>query len=292
MRRAGRALPPLLLLWAHGAAALCMSSVPPPVVLEPQTSVPSPAFLEALVLERGEHYAVLNKPPSIPCHALEYKSKDAPTPLLQLGRDALQERINLVHRLDRGASGCVLCAFERDGPAPTTALHTALGGATKTYVALVRGEGLIGGEDLKHKGWFTVDREIKDARGRVNDATTLFKFVCSSEEPRASLVLARPATGRWHQIRRHLNGLSHPILGDTTHGSSHTNREWRERGMPPERIGLHLARIQLPATEHSPPIDVRCPLPEDLLRLLREQLPDVLEQARDVLREEANLEFD
>ena len=36
----------------------------------------------------------------------------------------------------------------------------------------------------------------------------------------APQVLARPVTGRWHQIRKHLNGLSHPILNDAKHGDS------------------------------------------------------------------------
>ena len=36
-----------------------------------------------------------------------------------------------------------------------------------------------------------------------------------------------PQTGRWHQIRKHLNGLSHPILGDA-HGDSRVNHWWRE----------------------------------------------------------------
>lgn len=33
-----------------------------------------------------------------------------------------------------------------------------------------------------------------------------------------------PETGRLHQIRRHLNGISHPIIGDTTHGDRDINR--------------------------------------------------------------------
>lgn len=96
------------------------------------------------------------------------------------------------------------------------------------------------------------DRPVKDENGQLNDATTYFRFVAGIPHPnsiddysdptriRASLVLARPhQSGRWHQIRRHLNGLSHPILGDTSHGSSKTNREWRElRNMPCELTSI------------------------------------------------------
>ena len=71
-------------------------------------------------------------------------------------------------------------------------------------------------------------------------------------------------------MRKHLNGISHPILGDSKHGNSKTNREWREqRGLPSDRIMLHLARLQLPATDVTPMVDVLCPLPCDMEGLLR-----------------------
>ncbi len=68
----------------------------------------------------------------------------------------------------------------------------------------------------------------------------MFKFVAGQakdghDRPRVSLVLARPMQGRWHQIRRHLNGISHLIIGDSTHSVSRVNREWREgRNVPSE----------------------------------------------------------
>ena len=82
-------------------------------------------------------------------------------------------------------------------------------------IALVRGEGIFRGQDLKQKGWFEVNRPILDEKKRVNDATTSFYFVAGQKadeesvikQPRLSLVLARPHQGRWHQIRRHLHGL-------------------------------------------------------------------------------------
>jgi len=46
---------------------------------------------------------------------------------------------------------------------------------------------------------------------------------------RYSLIRAEPLTGRWHQIRRHLKRLSHPLIGDTVHGDGVHNRIWREQ---------------------------------------------------------------
>lgn len=225
-------------------------------------------------------------------------------------------KVNLVHRLDRGASGALLLTYAEedvDGGSDAGSLGSSGSGkyrgntaqliesmaspsSIKTYVALVRGEGILRGEDLKQKGWFEVSRPIKDEGGELKDATTLFNFVAGQAEtgpdrPRVSLVMARPKEGRWHQIRRHLNGLSHPILGDSIHGVSKINREWREeRGLPGERIALHLGRLQLAPTENIPGgIDVSAPLLDDMLGLLRSYAPDVLEEALPVLKAEGIL---
>ena len=166
---------------------------------------------------------------------------------------------------------------------------------TKTYVALVRGEGILHGEDLKQKGWFLIERAIKNENGVEKNASTWFRFIAGQDNnagtidrPRASLVLARPQTGRWHQIRKHLNGLSHPILGDTTHGSSRTNREWKElRNMPSERTCLHLSQMKIGVTEVCPNgIHVTCPLASDMMTLLHDHLPNVLSTAIPILKEE------
>lgn len=271
----------------------------PPVVLEP----PPPLH----ILHRGETFAVIAKPGGVPCHASDYIGSDDVVPLLQRARDALGRRVNLVHRLDRGASGCVICAYAdlEEAAAVTTALGAALASGQKTYVALVRGEGFLredlcasaGAEvtsaDLKQQGWFVVDRAIKDDKGRANNATTAFRFVASTgadDAARASLVAARPATGRWHQIRRHLNGLSHPILGDSSHGNSKENQLWRrERSLPGARLCLHLCRISLPATELTPAVECACPLPEDLLRVL-DHMGGVRGEAEAFLRDEAGID--
>mmetsp|Transcript_13431 Transcript_13431/g.25220 ORF Transcript_13431/g.25220 Transcript_13431/m.25220 type:complete len:497 (+) Transcript_13431:48-1538(+) len=298
-------------------------------------------FGTVTILQRGPNHVVAIKPPSVVCHHSGWtgsrskaKRGEVPEiPMLQRVRDAIndidsklqQERmsdstqymrkVNLVHRLDRGASGALLFAFaNEDGDGgeddddddnssivlkgATSILIDAMTSpeATKTYVALVRGEGILKGEDMKQKGWFEVSRPIKDEDGVEKDATTLFYFVAGQPEtnengidrPRMSIVLARPKQGRWHQIRRHLNGLSHPILGDTTHGASKVNREWKEkRNLPGERLCLHMARLQLPPNDAVPEgIDVSCPILEDMLNMLHVYAPDVLESARPVLERE------
>ena len=284
-----------------------------------------PPTPKVLILEQSDHYLVASKPPSVFCHHTPWKRSRKGTtnrpaavavasvagnqvveeilPMVQRVRDTLGgRRVNLVHRLDRGASGCLLFTYADDALNATTILSAAMANksvCTKTYVALVRGEGIVRGRNFMDEGWFVEDRPIKDEKGIEREAKTAFRFIAGQhnddgknpEKARASLVLARPVTGRWHQIRKHLNGLSHPILGDSTHGQSRVNREWIERrGMASERVLLHLSRLQFDPTLACPDgIDVSCPLAPDMMHLLEEHLPDVLREAEPILREEGVL---
>jgi tRNA pseudouridine65 synthase len=269
------------------------------------------------VLDQNEHYLVVSKPPAVVCHhSQETGSRsNKEVPMLQRVREATGKRVNLVHRLDRGCSGCLLMTYshnadrssnsstcnssdngddDEDNATGSLIQSMASGATNKTYVALVRGEGVLRGRDFKQEGWFRVDRPIENRKGISKNATTWFRFVAGQhnangtlDRPRASLVLARPETGRWHQIRKHLSGLSHPILGDSTHGISKENRLWKKRGLLPERTCLHLAKLELEPTHVSPDgIVVTCPLAPDMLRMLQDHLPDVLQQALPILQEE------
>jgi 23S rRNA-/tRNA-specific pseudouridylate synthase len=264
------------------------------------------------ILDRSEHHIVVSKPPGVVCHHSDWtgsriKSKKkrglAPEiPMLQRVREAVGERVNLVHRLDRGASGCLLFTFaksdEGDGNA-TAILQQAMASSTstKTYLALVRGEGILKGRDFRKEGWFEVTRPLKDESGNLKNATSYFRFIAGqdnengklTDRPRSSLVLARIETGRWHQIRKHLNGLSHPIIGDSSHGNSKTNREWREKwGLQAERTCLHLLQLNISSTPLIPSgISVTSTVAPDMMKLLTENfLPDVLREAEDILRAE------
>lgn len=59
--------------------------------------------------------------------------------------------------------------------------------------------------------------------------------------------LSHLAPGRLHQIRRHLKGLGHPVVGDSVHGESRFNRDIvKDHGAPAGRLLLHCLRIHLP----------------------------------------------
>lgn len=131
----------------------------------------------------------------------------------------------------------------------------ALADGTKTYLALVRGTA----EGLPAR----IERPLRPPKKSdpVPAATDLQVLARSSAEG-CALVAARPATGRFHQIRRHLAGAGSPVLLDSKHGETRIHPHWRARGL--SRLFLHLARLELPLLG----IDVAAPLPTDLQQIL------------------------
>jgi len=266
------------------------------------------------ILDLGAHHVVVSKPSAVICHRSDwsdsmkgkaslnrendYTSTNASeVPMLQRVREAVGERVNLIHRLDRGASGCLLFSFAKSDQATAMLQECMTHSPTtqKTYLAVVRGEGVLKGRDFRREGWFKVDRPIKDKVGNFKNATSYFRFIAGQDNgngtidrPRASLVLARPVTGRYHQIRKHLNGLSHPIIGDSTHGNSRINREWQEKwDLKQERTCLHLLKLELPPTSLTPNgIYVVDSLAPDMLNMLQCWMPEILKDSEKVLNEE------
>ncbi|HVJ19307.1 MAG TPA: pseudouridine synthase [Polyangiaceae bacterium] len=170
-------------------------------------------------------------------------------------RDRLGQRVQPVHRLDRGTSGIIVLA--RD-PATTAALSKAFqqGEVKKGYLALVRGTVAESGV-IDHP----VPRGEKGTE-RV-PALTHFRRLGRSEHARCSLVAAEPRSGRLHQLRRHFKHLSHPIVGDVRYGDGRINREFRADWQL-ERLALHALWLELTHPVTGEALRFQAPLPEDL----------------------------
>ncbi len=158
-----------------------------------------------------------------------------------------------VHRLDKDASGLVLCASDPVDRAEISGWF-ARGELQKIYLALVVGH-------AHRKG--TIRRTLSDGRRRRPlNATTRYRLLEALGG--FSLLRVEPETGRKHQIRRHLHGIGLAIVGD---------EEYRpKRFIPvpafPGRLWLHAWKLVLPdGTE------LEAPLPPELeanLAALRE----------------------
>lgn len=209
------------------------------------------------MLARGEDWIVIAKPPRLVVHRTEGARFDVPA--LQRVRDMVGGYVYPIHRLDRAASGCLLFATER---AAAAGLHRALArpDTAKTYLAFVRG-------CYKPEGPVVVDTPMKDDNGILKDARSTVDWVGRSREPRCSLLRVQPETGRWHQVRRHVRDLTHPIIGDSNHGDTTINRWWKtEHGV--RRLGLHALALEMtfPDGERR---RIVCPLFKDQGKLFR-----------------------
>ncbi len=200
---------------------------------------------ELPVLWRDERLVAVHKPAGWLVHRTGLDAHETRF-VVQTLRDQLGQRVYPVHRLDKGTSGVLLMALDSDA-ARLMAQAFEAREVDKRYVAFVR-------------GWLPdavqVDHPLKPddapADAQPQPAVTDFHCLLRAEWPeamdgqhattRASLVAATPQTGRRHQIRRHLKHLSHPIIGDATHGKGPLNRWWAER-LGRQRLWLHACEL-------------------------------------------------
>jgi len=200
-------------------------------------------------LYRDDHLLVVNKPSGISVH----KGWDSdPVNAVKLVRTLTGQYVHPIHRLDRPTSGCLLFAFDGQ-TAGRLQDHFREKTVRKRYLALTRG---VVPEAI------TVDHPIpKKPKGPRVDAVTEVRRLAVVED-RYSLIEAFPATGRLHQIRRHLKHLSHPLIGDTRYGDGKENRRFREDfGLL--RLALHAARIEFRHPHHGEPLSIAAPPPDD-----------------------------
>lgn len=196
------------------------------------------------VLARGRGWIVVAKPPNFVTHRGP-DTLGAPA-ALQSVRDMVGRPVYPIHRLDRPASGCLLFATEAELAGPLSAAFTT---ARKTYLAFVRGH-------YRATTPVVVDNPMKDDNGYLKDARSVVTRLGGADEPRCSLLAVFPETGRYHQVRRHVRDLNHPVIADRDHGDSRVNRWWREVGEV-DRLGLHAFTLEVDWEE---PIRAVCPL--------------------------------
>lgn len=168
-------------------------------------------------------------------------------------------RPGIVHRLDRYTSGVLLVA-KNDAAHQALAEQFSGRQVEKIYIALVHGRvkaesGRIDrpiARDPVHRTRMTA--RLGEGRAAWSEYRVAKRF------ERFTLLEVRIGTGRTHQIRVHLSGLGHPVVGDALYGAPA-----RVEGMPAlGRYFLHAHRIRfhMPATGEE--VTVVSPLPGEL----------------------------
>jgi 23S rRNA pseudouridine1911/1915/1917 synthase len=128
-------------------------------------------------------------------------------------------RPGLAHRLDKGTSGVLVIA-------KTDAAHRQLSrqfrahSVHRVYLALVAGAVRRGGLIEQGLGRDSRDRRRISARSAAPRRAVTEYRVAERLGPDATLVEARPQTGRMHQIRVHLASIGHAVLGDASYGAA------------------------------------------------------------------------
>lgn len=240
----------------------------PPLQLEKKIqTIPSSKLLNTLsncIIHEDKELLVLNKPSGIAVHGGSGISSGVIEGLRALFPNL--PFLELVHRLDRETSGCLLIAKK---PTILKQLHEQLRNhqLKKTYLALVKGKWnpLITHinaplqRNILHSG----ERIVKVEQ---NGKEALSHFHVRQHFKIASFMDIKLVTGRTHQIRVHAHFAGHPLAGDDKYGDQQFNKQMKNLGL--NRLFLHAWRLKLPQYEKP----FQAPL-EDSLKKILEQLP-------------------
>ncbi len=217
------------------------------------------------ILYQDEQYVAVNKRSGLVVHPTKL-APDAVAVLPSL-RKQLGRYVYPVHRIDRGTSGIVLFGLDSDAARRMGALMQSRA-IDKQYLAVVRGYADDSGR---------IDHPIKDADKANGKLDSITDYWCERrveipyavgphERSRYSLVIAKPLTGRRHQIRKHFVHLRHPVVGDTTYGDGDHNKLYR-RAFRCGRLLLMASALSFTHPYTDEPVNVTCPVPKRIERL-------------------------
>ncbi|WP_105215448.1 23S rRNA pseudouridine(955/2504/2580) synthase RluC [Pseudoalteromonas sp. T1lg22] len=249
----------------------------PPIKVAERSEQPIPtnldkvSKLEDAILFEDKYLIVINKPAGMAVHGgsgLSFGLIEALRALRPNDRN-----LELVHRLDRDTSGCLLISKKRS---VLKSLHEQLREKTmeKNYWALVAGQWDAKvrnvNEPLNKNTLQSGERVVRVDHERGKASHTRFRVLERFEN--CSLVQASPVTGRTHQIRVHTQCKGHPIACDDKYGDQAFDGQMRAQGL--NRLFLHARELRFfhPQTETT--LALEAPLDaalEHCLGRLREQ---------------------
>ena len=228
------------------------------------------------VLYRDNHLIAIHKPAGLLVHRTvldRHETRFA----VQMLRNQIGQHVYPVHRLDRGTSGVLLFALDRD-IARQVGKQFEAQHVDKTYLAVVRGHPEDSG-CINHpltRQFDDYEFRRPDALGEAQSAITRFRRIAIVELPvcvdrypssRYALLELKPETGRKHQIRRHLKHIAHPIIGDATYGKGRHNRLFQER-FACHRLLLACLEMRLIHPVSGEFLTLNAPLAEEFAALL------------------------
>lgn len=239
--------------------------VPPLRLNESETAVlpaKSQQQVRDSVLYQDEEILVLNKPAGLAVHS----GSGVRFGLIDLARACWGEDWQLVHRLDRETSGCILLVRSRQLQNEFQALLER-GEVSKVYHCVVHGDWPVQLtcvdsplQRVEHDGG---ERRV---RGGEEGRRAISHFRVLKSLQQASLLQVRIETGRTHQIRVHTSEAGHPIVGDDKYGRRALDKALPLTGRP--SLCLHAAWLKLELAGRQ--LSVEAPWPEPLAAVIRD----------------------
>lgn len=229
--------------------------------------------IKAAVLYEDSRVIILNKPSGMAVHGGSGLSFGVIEAMRHWRSDL--HYLELVHRLDRDTSGCLVIAKTRGA---LRQLHTLLRGEgmDKRYLALVKGrwqgEARHVTAPLQKNILSSGERMVKVSR---EGKPSLSVFIPRGVSSNVSLLEVLLKTGRTHQIRVHASHIGHPIAGDEKYGDEIFNREMRDIGV--KRLFLHAWRLEFSLQEPQQTISITAPLDTNLQQVLNHLAIDINE---------------
>ena len=227
----------------------------------PETTTKQISHLAVTVVFQHEHFLIINKPAGLTVHTPGAGNTDVTLVdwLLHYFNEiktvGVAERPGIVHRLDKDTSGLMIIA--RNSYA-----HELLSDLfkdrkiEKTYLAIVAGhpeaEGTVDLNITRHP---TNRVKMTHSPNAGRDAVT--HYTVKEYLKDATLLQAKPVTGRTHQIRVHCTAIGHPLLGDALYGSS-------SKLIKRQALHAHSLRFTLEGKEYQ----FTQELPEDMQKLV------------------------
>ncbi|MBL4654003.1 MAG: pseudouridylate synthase [Flavobacteriales bacterium] len=221
--------------------------------------------MELEILYQDEYLVVINKPNGLAVHRSKLVG-NTNVFALQLLRDQIDQKVFPIHRLDRKTSGVLLFALS---PKVLSLMQKLFREKEilKTYVAIVRGH------TKQHE---IIDYPLTNGNNKTQEAITEYSLLAATEvnrplgkhaTSRYSLLEIKPQTGRMHQIRKHMNHIRHPIIGDRPQGCSKQNRMFLEKWNM-NTMMLHAQKIDFihPITKDQ--ISILAEFPNEFKRVL------------------------
>ena len=226
--------------------------------------------LEKAIVFENQNLLIINKPAKLAVHG----GSQVNIGLIEVLRSIRPNEyfLELVHRLDKDTSGCLMIAKKRSY---LKKLHLLLRERkiTKIYSVLV--QGIFTEKKVVELLLKKIIKNSKEHFVKVSADGSYAKTICTPEKCfvlkgfanlNSSLITAKPLTGKTHQIRVHLASIGFPIVNDDKYGNREYNSQIQKFGL--NRMFLHAKSLQFACPQTGDTIIANAEYDTDLTNFL------------------------